>query len=92
MSYSPITRNNNIEPLTCMELLAKPLPLIAAFFHFSQARCLEPLATPSGRHWRQEPFCADRKTYTKPSAFVKYVIKYACTANLVTKFKFIIVP
>ena len=39
-------------------------------------------------HRRQEPFCADRKTYTKPSAFVKYVIKYACTANLVTNFKF----
>jgi len=39
-------------------------------------------------HWRQEPFCAGHKTYTKPSAFVKYGIKYACTANLVTNFKF----
>jgi hypothetical protein len=35
---------------------------------------------------RQEPFCADRKTYT---TFVKYVIKYACTTNLVTNFKFV---
>jgi hypothetical protein len=38
-------------------------------------------------HHRQEPFCADRKTYTKLSTF-EYVIKYACTTNLVTNFKF----
>jgi len=31
--------------------------------------------------------CVDRKTYTKLSTF-EYVIKYACTTNLVTNFKF----
>ena len=32
-------------------------------------------------HQRQEPFCADRKTYTKPSTFVKYVIRFADVTN-----------
>ena len=39
-------------------------------------------------HWRQEPFCVDCKTYTKPSAFVKYVIKFVGTANPITNFEF----
>ena len=30
-------------------------------------------------HWRQEPFCVDRKTYAKLSAFFKCVIKFVGT-------------
>jgi len=30
----------------------------------------------------------DRKTYAKPSAFVKYVIKFVGTANPITNFEF----
>src|SRR6202050_5285443 len=39
-------------------------------------------------HWRQEPFCGARKTYMKPSTFVKYTIKFVGTANPITNFKF----
>src|SRR6202050_714910 len=39
-------------------------------------------------HWRQEPLCGARKTYTKPSTFVKYMIKFVGTANPITNFKF----
>ena len=39
-------------------------------------------------HWRQEPFCGACKTYTKPSTFVKYMIKFVGTANPITNFKF----
>src|SRR6202453_1914273 len=39
-------------------------------------------------HRRQEPFCGARKTYMKPSTFVKYMIKFVGTANPITNFKF----
>ena len=39
-------------------------------------------------HWRQEPFCVDRKTYAKLSAFVKYAIKFVGRANPITNFEF----
>ena len=32
---------------------------------------------------------ATHKTYTKPSTFVKYVIKFVGTANLIPKFEFV---
>jgi hypothetical protein len=32
-------------------------------------------------HWRQEPLFVARKTITKPSIFVKCVIKFEGTAN-----------
>jgi hypothetical protein len=40
-------------------------------------------------HQRQEPFCVDRKTYAKLSAFVKYVIKFVGRANPITNFEFV---
>ena len=40
------------------------------------------------QHRRQEPFCGARKTYMKPSTFVKYMIKFVGTANPITNFKF----
>jgi len=40
-------------------------------------------------HRRQEPFCVDRKTYAKLSAFVKYVIKFVGRANPITNFEFV---
>jgi hypothetical protein len=40
-------------------------------------------------HWRQDPFCVDCKTYAKPSAFVKYVIKFVGGANPITNFEFV---
>jgi len=39
-------------------------------------------------HRRQEPFCVDRKTYAKLSAFVKYVIKFVGGANPIISFEF----
>ena len=32
-------------------------------------------------HWRQEPFFVARKTITKPSIFVKFVIKFEGATN-----------
>ena len=37
---------------------------------------------------RQEPFLVAHKTYTKPSTFVKYVIKLVGTANPIADSKF----
>ena len=45
-------------------------------------------ARPPDSHRRQGPLCGARKTYAKPSTFVKYVIKFAGTANPITNFKF----
>ena len=39
-------------------------------------------------HWRQEPFLVTRKTYTKPSTFVKYAIRFVSGANLIANSKF----
>ena len=39
-------------------------------------------------HWRQEPFLVACKTYTKPSTFVKYVIKFVSGANPIANSKF----
>ena len=39
-------------------------------------------------HRRQEPFWVARKTYTKPSTFVKYMIELVCAANPITYSKF----
>jgi hypothetical protein len=39
-------------------------------------------------HQRQEPFLVTRKTYTKPSTFVKYVIKFVNSTNFITNSKF----
>ena|ERR1700683_3331017 len=36
-------------------------------------------------HQRQEPFCGAHKTYTNPSTFVKYMLKFT---NPITNFKF----
>jgi len=41
------------------------------------------------RHWRQEPFLVTHKTYTKPSTFVKYAIKFVSGANPITNSKFV---
>jgi hypothetical protein len=41
------------------------------------------------RHRRQRSFCGARKTYTKPSTFVKYVIKFVGTANPIPNFEFV---
>ena len=40
-------------------------------------------------HWRQEPFLVACKTYTKPSTFVKYVIKLVGAANPIANSKFV---
>ena len=40
-------------------------------------------------HRRQRSFCGARKTYTKPSTFVKYVIKFVGTANPIPNFEFV---
>jgi len=40
-------------------------------------------------HWRQESFLVACKTYTKPSTFVKYVIKLVGTANPIANSKFV---
>ena len=40
-------------------------------------------------HRRQEPFLVARKTYTKPSTFVKYVIKLMGAANPIADSKFV---
>jgi len=40
-------------------------------------------------HQRQEPFCVNRKTYAKLSAFVKYMIKFVGRANPITNFEFV---
>jgi len=39
-------------------------------------------------HRRQEPFLVARKTYTKPSTFVKYAIKFVSGANVIANSKF----
>src|ERR1700732_4691037 len=39
-------------------------------------------------HQKQEPFCGACKTYTKPSTFDKYVIKFVSTANSIPSFEF----
>jgi hypothetical protein len=39
-------------------------------------------------HQRQGPLCGAHKTYTKPSTFGKYVIKFVGTTNPITNFKF----
>ena len=41
------------------------------------------------RHRRQEHFLVAHKTYTKPSTFVKYVIKLVGTANPIADSKFV---
>jgi len=41
------------------------------------------------QHRRQRSFCGARKTYTKPSTFVKYVIKFVGTANPIPNFEFV---
>jgi hypothetical protein len=46
-------------------------------------------AQPDLYHRRQGPLCGARKTYTKPSTFVKYVIKFVGTTNPITNFKFV---
>jgi hypothetical protein len=38
---------------------------------------------------RQEPFLVTHKTYTKPSTFVKYVIKIVGVANPIADSKFV---
>ena len=38
-------------------------------------------------HRRQGPICTAHKTYTKPSTFVKYVIKFVGSANSITNFE-----
>ena len=43
----------------------------------------------SHSHRRQEPFLVARKTYTKPSTFVKYVIKLVGAANPIADSKFV---
>ena len=43
----------------------------------------------AGLHWRQEPFLVTHKTYTKPSTFVKYVIKLVGVANPIADSKFV---
>ena len=40
-------------------------------------------------HRRQGPFCMACKTYTKASTFVKYVIKFVSTANLIKNFELV---
>ena len=40
-------------------------------------------------HQRQGPFCGACKTYTKPSTFDKYVIKFVGTANPIPNFEFV---
>ena len=40
-------------------------------------------------HRRHEPILVARKTYTKPSTFVKYVIKLVGTANPIADSKFV---
>ena len=40
-------------------------------------------------HRRQEPILVARKTYTKPSTFVKYVIKLVGAANPIADSKFV---
>ena len=40
-------------------------------------------------HWRQEPFLVTHKTYTKPSTFVKYVIKLVGATNPIADSKFV---
>ena len=40
-------------------------------------------------HQRQEPFLVAHKTYTKPSTFVKYVIKLVGAANPIADSKFV---
>jgi hypothetical protein len=39
-------------------------------------------------HRRQEPFLVTCKTYTKPSTFVKYVIKFVSGTNPIANSKF----
>ena len=41
------------------------------------------------RHRRQEPFLVTHKTYTKPSTFVKYVIKLVGVTNPIADSKFV---
>ena len=40
-------------------------------------------------HRKQEPFLVTCKTYTKPSTFVKYVIKLVGAANPIADSKFV---
>jgi hypothetical protein len=42
-----------------------------------------------GGHRRQEAFLVAGKTYTKPSTFVKYVIKLVGAANPIADSKFV---
>ena len=42
-----------------------------------------------GCHQRQEPFLVACKTYTKPSTFVKYVIKLVGATNPIADSKFV---
>ena len=41
------------------------------------------------QHRRQEPFLVAHKTYTKPSTFVKYVIKLVGATNPIADSKFV---
>jgi hypothetical protein len=46
------------------------------------------IAVLKATHWRQEPFLATHKTYTKPSTFVKYAIKFVSGTNPIANSKF----